>query len=70
MNYLIKRTGLLIYGLLSLLESMANFAIYVTHIDFIIKPMDWSVPFYFWYINKFLKGSYISNLKNQHGQNI
>jgi hypothetical protein len=26
-----------------------------------------AMPFYFWYTNKFLKGSYISNLKKNHG---
>ncbi len=70
MNYIVKRIGLLTYGLLSTLESVANVAIYITHTDFIIKPVDWAVPFYFWYTNKFLKGSYISNLKDQHGKDI
>ncbi len=58
------------YGVLSLLESVANFVLYVTHLDVIIKPKDWSLPFYFWYVDKFLKGNYISNLKNKHGQNF
>ena len=66
MRYLLKRLGLTVYGLLSILESLANFTIYVAHLDFIIKPVDWALPFYFWYTNKFLKGSYLSNLKNEH----
>ena len=70
MNYLLKRIGLFAYGILSLLESVANFTIYITHLDFIIKPVDWSMPFYFWYVNKFLKGTYIANLKDKHGQDI
>jgi hypothetical protein len=28
------------------------------------------MPFYFWYVNKFLKGTYIANLKDKHGQDI
>lgn len=70
MNYLIKRLGLFIYGIISVLESLANFAIYVAHFDFIIKPVDWAMPFYFWYTDKFLKGTYIANLKRKHGQDI
>ena len=70
MNYLIKRLGLFGYGAVSVVESLANFSIYITHLDFIIKPVDWAMPFYFWYVNKFLKGNYIANLKNNHGQNI
>ena len=70
MNYLLKRIGLFIYGIISVLESMANFALYTSHLDFFIKPVDWAMPFYFWYVNKFLKGSYIANLKDKHGQDI
>ena len=70
MSYLIKRLGLFGYGIVSVTESLANFAIYITHLDFIIKPVDWAMPFYFWYVNKFLKGNYIANLKDNHGQNI
>lgn len=70
MSYLIKRLGLFAYGIISILESMANFAIYITHLDFIIKPVDWAMPFYFWFTNTFLKGTYIANLKKKHGQDI
>tara|TARA_A100001515_G_scaffold67650_1_gene53786 strand:+ start:503 stop:715 length:213 start_codon:yes stop_codon:yes gene_type:complete len=70
MSYLLKRLGLLLYGGISLLESLANIALYVSHLDIFIKPVDWAMPFYFWYTNKFIKGSYISNLKQKHGQNI
>ncbi|MAP54322.1 MAG: hypothetical protein CL605_05415 [Altibacter sp.] len=70
MRYIIKRLGLISYGVVSLLESVANISIYFTHLDFIIKPVDWAVPFYFWYTNKFLKGGYISNLKKTNGQDI
>ena len=70
MNYLIKRFGLFGYGVVSVLESLANLALYVTHLDLFIKPVDWAMPFYFWYTNKFLKGTYISNLKKRHGQDI
>jgi len=67
MNYLIKRLGLLLYGIVSTAESLANFAIYVSHLDFLIKSVDWAMPFYFWYTNKFLKGAYIANLKEKNG---
>ena len=70
MSYLIKRLGLFAYGIISVFESLANFTIYVAHIDFIIKPVDWAMPFYFWYTNKFLKGTYIADLKKKHGQDI
>ena len=70
MNYLLKRIGLFIYGIISVLESVANFALYISHLDFFIKTVDWAMPFYFWYVNKFLKGSYIANLKDKHGQDI
>jgi|TARA_E500000305_G_C3887500_1_gene172651 uncharacterized membrane protein len=70
MRYLIKRVGLICYGGVSLFESLANIALYVSHLDIVIKPVDWAMPFYFWYTNKFLKGTYISNLKKKHGQDI
>tara|TARA_Y100001937_G_scaffold17993_1_gene24874 strand:- start:37 stop:249 length:213 start_codon:yes stop_codon:yes gene_type:complete len=70
MSFILKRIGLIIYGNISIWESLANFALYVTHLDIIIKPVDWSIPFYFWYTNKFIKGSYIANLKTKHGQDI
>jgi hypothetical protein len=53
MNYLLKRIGLFIYGIISVLESVANFSLYISHLDFFIKPVDWAMPFYFWYVNKF-----------------
>ena len=70
MNYLIKRLGLVVYAIVSILESVANFALYITHLDVVIKPFDWGMPFYFWFVNKFLKNSYISKLKEKHGQDI
>jgi len=67
MNYLIKRVGLLVYGFISVVESVANCLLYISHFDAIRKPFDLALPFYFWYVNKFLKGSYIANLKDKHG---
>ncbi|MAK50961.1 MAG: hypothetical protein CMG85_17200 [Marinobacter sp.] len=67
MNYLVKRIGLLLYGFVSIVESVANTLLYVSHLDAIRKPFDLALPFYFWYVNKFLKGSYIANLKDKHG---
>lgn len=64
MNYLIKRIGLFIYGIASIIESVANTILYVTHLDIIRKPFDLAMPFYFWYTNKFLKGAYIANLRD------
>jgi len=66
-NYLLKRIGLILYGLLSIMESVANTSLYISHLDAIRKPFDLSLPFYFWYVNKFLKGSYIADLKDKHG---
>ena len=63
MRYLIKRIGLFIYGIASIMESVANTLLYVTHLDLVRKPFDWALPFYFWYTNKFLKGAYIANLR-------
>jgi len=70
MNYLIKRVGLLGYGFVSMVEALVNFVIYASLMDTLVKPVDWGMPFYFWYTNKFLKGSYLSNLKNKHGKDI
>jgi len=67
MNYLAKRIGLLIYGGLSIIESLINALLYITHLDIFISPMDKAMPFYFWYTNKFLKSSYITKLKDNHG---
>jgi len=70
MNYLLKRMGLIVYGLLSTVESVGNTLIYLCHLDVFRKPFDFAMPFYFWYTNKFLKKTYVANLKNQHGQDI
>lgn len=70
MNYLIKRIGLFIYGALSIMESVANLLLYISHTDLFRKPFDLALPFYFWYTNKFLKGTYISKLRREHGQDI
>jgi hypothetical protein len=70
MSYLIKRVGLFIYGILSIIESVVNTLLYISHIDLCRKPFDMAMPFYFWYVNKFLKGTYIANLKDKHGQDI
>jgi uncharacterized membrane protein len=70
MSYLLKRVGLLLYGLLSVIESLANIALYITHLDLIIKPLDLALPFHFWYFDKFLKSGYISKLQDTHGQNL
>tara|TARA_R100001509_G_scaffold50907_2_gene27966 strand:+ start:90 stop:302 length:213 start_codon:yes stop_codon:yes gene_type:complete len=70
MNYLLKRIGLLIYGLLSIVEAVGNLTIYITHLDIIVKPLDFAMPFHFWYFDKFLKAGYISKLQDTHGQNI
>jgi hypothetical protein len=52
------------------MESVANTLLYVSHLDVIKKPFDLALPFYFWYVNKFLKGTYIANLKDKHGQDV
>lgn len=70
MRFFTKRVGLFCYGLLSILESVANFVAYILHLDLIIKPLDFAMPFYFWYTNRFLKGTYIADLKQKHGQDI
>ena len=70
MSYIVKRIGLFCYGILAVIESIVNFIMYLTHLDIIIKPVDSAMPFYFWFVNKFLKNNYISKLKDKHGQNI
>jgi hypothetical protein len=70
MNSFTKRLGLISYGLLSIVESVFNLIIYITHFDLIIKPLDFAMPFYFWYTNKYLKNTYIADLKQKHGQDI
>ena len=70
MTYLIKRIGLFIYGILSIIESVVNTLLYISHLDLCRKPIDMAMPFYFWYVNKFLKGTYIAKLKDKHGQDI
>ena len=67
MSYLLKRIGLLFYGAISVIESLLNLSLYVSHLDSIIKPLDIAMPFYFWYTDKFLKGCYLANLKDKHG---
>ena len=68
MIYPKQRLGLLVYGLLSIVESIGNTLLYISHLDLFVKPFDWAFPFYFWYTNKFLKGVYITNLKrNENG---
>tara|TARA_Y100001938_G_C8025642_1_gene397856 strand:+ start:743 stop:946 length:204 start_codon:yes stop_codon:yes gene_type:complete len=67
MNYILKRFGLIVYGFLSVVESLLNLVLYVTNLDKLISSFDVSLPFYFWYTNKFLKGTYITNLKDKHG---
>ena len=66
MRYLIKRFGLMVYGFVSILESLANTVLYFTQFVCVFKLFDWALPFYFCYTNKFLKGTYIANLKDKH----
>jgi hypothetical protein len=44
--------------------------LYITLLDVVFKPVDWAFPFYFKYSDKFLKGSYLSNLKRSDGTNV
>ena len=70
MNFLIKRLGLLLYGFVSICESVINTLLYISMLDTVFKPVDWAFPFYFKYSDTFLKGSYLSNLKSSDGKNI
>ncbi len=68
-NFIIKRIGLLIYGFLSIVEALLNTVIYITCLDVFFPPIDMAFPVYFKYVNKFLKGTYLANLKN-NGKDI
>tara|TARA_R100000963_G_C4644005_1_gene107794 strand:- start:1389 stop:1601 length:213 start_codon:yes stop_codon:yes gene_type:complete len=70
MNFITKRLGLLVYGVISIFESVINTLLYLTLLDTLFKPIDWAFPFYFKYSDAFLKGAYLSNLKNNDGKNI
>lgn len=66
MRFLVKRIGLLLYGLMSIVESLVNTLLYATCLDIVVPAVDLAVPFYFSYSDKFLKTSYLSNLKKDH----
>lgn len=68
---MIKRFGLILYGLLSVLESAINLLFYTTFIDKIMVA-DFSLPFYSWYCDKFLKKGFIVNQKSglDYGKNV
>jgi len=69
-NLIIKRIGLILYGVISILESFVNAALYLTCLDIMIKPVDWAFPFYFKYVDHLLKGIYLSNLKKNNGKDV
>jgi len=52
-----------IYGILSLLEAGINFVLYFTFLYKIFPVMDFSMPFHFWFVNKFCKKAYLRNIK-------
>jgi len=66
-----RRLGLIIYGILTVVESTINLFFYLTFLDKLVV-MDGSLPFWTWYTNKFLKKSFIRRLKkeNPDGKNI
>jgi|TARA_R110000782_G_scaffold19496_4_gene53180 hypothetical protein len=70
MKFIMKRLGLLLYGFISICESVVNTMLYITLLDVVFKPVDWAFPFYFKYSDTFLKGSYLSNLKRSDGTNV
>jgi len=71
MSYLIKRVGLILFAILSILEGFINLALYTTHLDVILPPADIALPFHFWYTNTFLKTFFIDNLKDkEHGKDF
>lgn len=71
MGFLIKRFGLVVFGLLSIVEGVLNTLLYVTILDKLIKPFDFAFPFYFTYIDKFMKQQYLKQAKNQiDGQDL
>lgn len=65
MNFLLKRFGLIVFGLLSILEAVLNTVLYVTFLDKIIPAFDFSFPFYFNYTNKVMKSQFIANQKKE-----
>lgn len=70
MRFILERVGLYVYGVISIVESILNLLLYVTMLDKIITPVDWSFPFYFKYTNSVLKGYYLDSLKESHGKNL
>jgi len=64
--YLINRFVFLVYCFVSILDSLVITVLYFTQFVCVFKLFDWALPFYFCYTNKFLKGTYIANLKDKH----
>lgn len=60
--------GLVTYGVLSVIESLINLILYLTFLYKFVPVSDFSLPFYFWFSNKYLKKSYIKSIQN--GQDI
>lgn len=69
-RFIIERIGLILYGLLSTVESMFNLFLYITFLSGIIKPLDISIPFYFNFTDKFVKGYFLENIRKNDGQDI
>jgi len=59
-----KHIGYLIYGVLSVVESLINLILYTTLLYKIIKVADFALPIHFSYCNKFLKKDYINSIQS------
>lgn len=64
--FILQRLGLWMYGFASLLESVLNIILYITFIDNLVKVFDFSIPFYFWWSDRVLKGEYLNKLRKEN----
>lgn len=65
-----KRLGLIVYGILSVLESCINLILYLTFLDKVFSVVDISVPFWVKYCNQVLKSDFLKELKKNNGQDL
>ena len=63
-----KRFGLVMFGVIGIIENLVNLLMYLTFLDLLVGAVDCQMPNYFWYSNKFLKGGYLKDIG--HGKDI
>jgi len=71
MRFLLKRVGLILYGILTIIEGIVNTVLYLTLLDTVLGAVDWAFPAYFKYTDRLLKNGYLTNMrKTHHGKDI